>query len=51
MTLKVLSGKMDPAEIRLIRQVFMKEEGLGRFLEKFARPPSSENPLQRLLDF
>ena len=39
-TLKALSSQMDPAEIRLIRQDFIKG-----VLAKFARPPSSESPL------
>ncbi len=36
--LKVLSSEMDPAEIRLIPYVFIKERGAVG-LEKSARPP------------
>ncbi len=44
--LKVLSSEMDPAEIRLIRKVVIKERGAAVFLEKSARPPSSESSLK-----
>ncbi len=44
--LKVLSSKMDPEEIRLIRWVVIKERGTVVFLEKSARPPSFESPLK-----
>ncbi len=41
-------SEMAPAEIRLIRQVVIKERGAEFFLEKSTRPPppqSSESPL------
>jgi hypothetical protein len=38
---------MDLAEIRLIHSVVIKErESRGGFLDKYARPPSRENPLK-----
>ncbi len=37
---------MDPAEIRLIRKVIIKERGVAVFLKKSTRPPSSESPLK-----
>ncbi len=46
MLLKVLSSKMDPAEIRLIWKVVIEERGAAFFLEKSALPPSSESPLK-----
>jgi hypothetical protein len=45
--LKVLSNEMDSVKIRHIRWIFVK--GIcssGGFLEKSARPPSSESPLK-----
>jgi hypothetical protein len=43
--LKVLSGKMDPAEIRLILKVFIKGRGAD-ILANFAHPLACENPLK-----
>ncbi len=45
-TLKVLSSELDPVEIRLIRQIFIKGSVAAGFLEKSARPPSSQSPLK-----
>jgi hypothetical protein len=36
--LKVLSSKMDPAEIRLIREVFIKERGAEGFYKNLPAP-------------
>jgi hypothetical protein len=44
-TLKVLSSEIDPAKIRLIREVMIKERGAEGFLEKSPLLPSTESPL------
>jgi hypothetical protein len=37
---------MDPAESRLIREIFIKGSVVKVFLEKSAHPPLSESPLK-----
>jgi hypothetical protein len=41
MNLKVLSSEMDPAEIRLIRQIFIKGSVMGAF---YKNPPTPHPP-------